>query len=114
MGILNDTKKVLGLVPDYEVFDTDILMHINSVFFTLGQLGFGPVEGFMIEDDTTEWVDYIGSDLNLNAIKTYVYLRVRMLFDPPQTSYLINAMNEQIREHEWRLNVYHENLPPII
>lgn len=109
MSILNDTKKVLGLMPDYDVFNPDILMHINTTFFTLGQLGLGPEGGIYI-DDATEWSEVIGDDPNLNAVKTYVYLRVRMLFDPPATSYLINAMTEQVRELEWRLNVYREGL----
>lgn len=107
-SILNSTKKILGIEADYYAFDTDILMHINAVFSTLQQLGIGPVEGFAIEDATTEWSSFLGGDPRLNAVKTYVYLRVRMLFDPPGTSYLINAMDEQRKELEWRLNVQRE------
>jgi hypothetical protein len=107
-SILTSTKKVLGIDADYDAFDDDIIMHINSVFFTLNQLGVGPTAGYMIEDATETWDAFIGNDPNLNAIKTYVYLRVRLLFDPPTTSYVITALNEQVKELEWRLNVYRE------
>lgn len=109
-SILDSIKKILGLAPDYTVFDVDIILHINSVFTTLTQLGIGPGEGFMIEDNTATWDQFIADDLELNSVKTYVFLRVRMLFDPPQTSYLISATNDQIRELEWRLNVHREGL----
>lgn len=107
-SILNSTKKVLNIDEDYKAFDPDILMHINSVFSTLNQLGIGPINGFMIEDETTEWSAFFGTDPRLNSIKTYVYLRVRMLFDPPQASYLITALQEQAKELEWRLNNFRE------
>lgn len=107
-SILNDVKKTLGLEDDYLAFDTDILMHINSVFSTINQLGIGPDAGFMIEDDTPTWDDLLDDDLRLNSVKSYVYLRVRLLFDPPATSYLIEAMRKQVEEFEWRLNVYRE------
>jgi hypothetical protein len=105
-SILTSIKKILGIEEDYTVFDPDIIMHINSVFMTLNQLGVGPLSGFQIEDKTAVWGDYIGEDLNLNAVKTYVYLKVRLLFDPPTTSYLITAFKENIQEQEWRLNVH--------
>ena len=105
-SILTSTKKILGVDETYTVFDLDIMTHINSAFSTLNQLGIGPVDGFMIEDATAVWSDFLGTNSpKLNAVKTYGYLRVRMLFDPPTTSYLINALNEQIKELEWRLNV---------
>lgn len=107
-SILNSVKKVLGLDPSYTVFDTDVVLHINSVLSTIAQLGIGPTEGFMIEDDAATWDSLIGDDHRLNAIKTYVYLRVRMLFDPPTTSFVIEAMEKQILELEWRLNVTRE------
>lgn len=109
-SILNSIKKILGLAPDYTVFDVDIILHINSVFTTLTQLGIGPGEGFMIEDDSATWGQFIADDVELNSVKTYVFLRIKMLFDPPQTSYLISAANDQIRELEWRLNVHREGL----
>lgn len=115
LSILNSVKKVCGLPPEYDVFDEDIIMHTNSVFAVLGQLGVGPVEGFAIEDDSAEWSDFLGDVTLLNSVKTYVQLRVRMLFDPPTTSFAIGAMQEQIREFEWRINVHRELLqPPIV
>lgn len=119
-SILTSTKKMLGIDADYTVFDLDIITHINSVFSILTQLGVGPAEGFMIEDDSTEWSDFIVDDLQYNTVKTYVFLRVRMLFDTPETSYLLDAMEKQIAELEWRLNVHREETgwvdpdPPVL
>ena len=107
-SILTSTKKVLGIAADYTAFDLDIITHINTAFSTLTQLGVGPVAGFAIEDDTAVWADFYVDDIQYNAVKSYVFLRVRMLFDPPQTSYLITAMEKQIQELEWRLNVHRE------
>jgi len=111
-SILNDTKKILGIEAEYTAFDTDITMHINSVFVTLNQLGIGPEFGFEILDENAQWEDFLGvdPDMRLNNIKTYIYLRVRLLFDPPTTGYLVDAMKEQIREHEWRLNQFRESM----
>ena len=107
-SILTSTKKILGIAQAYTVFDLDIITHINAAFSTLTQLGVGPVVGFMIEDDTTLWVDFIGADLQYNAVKSYVFLRVRQIFDPPATSYLIAAFDRQIEQLEWRLNTHRE------
>lgn len=107
-SILISTKKILGIADDYTVFDLDIITHINSAFSTLTQLGVGPAIGFMIEDSEAEWANFIGIDLQLNVVKSYVFLKVRMLFDPPTTSYLITAMEKQIEELEWRLNTHRE------
>lgn len=107
-SILTSVKKVLGLEASYTAFDQDVLMHINSVFSTLNQLGIGPENGFMIEDATPTWDLFLGGDTRINSVKSYVYLRVRMLFDPPGTSFLLDAMKEQIKEFEWRLNVRRE------
>jgi hypothetical protein len=107
-SILNSTKKVLGLAEDYTEFDIDILMHINSALSTLTQLGVGPILGFNIEDAAATWTEFLGGDPRYNSAKSYVYLRVRRLFDPPQTSFHLTALNEQIQELEWRLNVQHE------
>lgn len=104
-SILNSTKKILGVDADYDVFDLDIMTHINTAFSTLQQLGVGPVEGFMIEDDVPTWDAFLLNDNRLNAVKSYVYLRVRVLFDPPATSFVLDALKEQIAELEWRLNV---------
>ena len=107
-SILTSTKKILGLSPDYTVFDQDIITHINSAFSTLTQLGIGSADGFAIEDDVPTWANYLGEESKIDSVKTYVYLKVRQLFDPPQTSYLISAMEKQIQELEWRLNVHRE------
>lgn len=106
-SILNSTKKILGVAQDYQAFDLDIITHINSVLSTLEQLGVGPVGGFAIQDETAEWGDLFGRPLDprLNQIKSYIYLRVRMLFDPPTNSFTINAMTDQVKEMEWRLQV---------
>lgn len=111
--ILVSVKKLLGLDEVYTAFDLDIMTHINSVFSTLNQLGIGPDAGFMIEDDSTTWDTFLANvdntpDPRLSSVKTYMHLRVRLVFDPPQTSYLVDAYKEQIRELEWRLNVKRE------
>jgi hypothetical protein len=108
-SILTSTKKILGIAEDYTVFDLDIITHINTAFSTLTQLGVGLPVGFMIEDESAEWGDFnIDDDIQYNAIKSYVFLRVRLLFDPPTASYLIDASERQLRELEWRLNVHRE------
>ena len=109
-SILDTTKKILGLDADYTAFDLDIITHINSVFFTLQQLGVGPKDGYHIIDNTASWTIYLGVNQNLNAVKSYLYMRVRLLFDPPSTSYAIESMNKQAQELEWRLNVYSEGV----
>lgn len=109
-SILTSTKKILGIDETYTAFDLDIILHINSVLGTLNQLGIGPDAGFMIEDADAEWESFLGDDLRLNPVKTYVYLRVKALFDPPQTSFHLAAMDKQIQELEWRLNVHREGL----
>lgn len=106
-SILRSTKKALGLPEDYTVFDVDVIMHINTVFAFLNQLGVGPEEGFSIEDDTAVWEDFT-TDVRLNAVKSYVYLRVKLLFDPPATSFAISAFEKQVSEMEWRLNMSYE------
>ena len=107
-SILKSIKKVLGLDADYTAFDIDIVMHINAVFSILQQLGIGPVNGFAIEDDTATWDTFLGTDPLLNSVKSYIFLRVRLLFDPPTSSFHTEAMKQQIQELEWRLNVYRE------
>lgn len=109
-SILNDTKKVLNLAPEYTAFDQDIIMHINGVFSTLNQLGIGPDGGFMITDNTAVWSDFLGGDPRLNNVKSYIFLRVKMLFDPPTLGYLIDAITSQIKELEWRINVQREGV----
>jgi hypothetical protein len=111
-SILTSTKKVLGLSESYTAFDLDIIIHINSTFSVLTQLGVGPSTGFSIEDDTTEWEDFIETNTELyNMVKTYMCLKVRLLFDPPATSFAINAFENQIREYEWRMTALQEFVP---
>ena len=104
-SILNSTKKLLGIAEDYDAFDVDIIMHINSVFMILTQLGVGPEEGFSIEDESTEWDEFIEDNSQLKAVKSYMYLKVKLLFDPPLSSSVTQSMERMIAELEWRLNV---------
>ena len=108
-SILDTVKKTLNVPADLEDFNPDILMHINSVFSTLHQLGVGPEEGFSIADDTVEWSAFLNGDNRLNNVKTYMYLRVRRLFDPPTTSFHLEAIKQQIEELEWRINAQRED-----
>jgi hypothetical protein len=107
-SILISTKKVLGIAEDYTVFDLDIITHINASFSILNQLGLGQPEGFFIEDATATWDGFLVPLNQLNLVKTYVILKVRMLFDPPATGFLVSAMENQLKEYEWRLNVFRE------
>lgn len=113
-SILISTKKILGIAEDYTAFDEDIITHINTAFSTLTQLGVGPSQGFAIEDNSAIWADFIGTDRQFNSVKSYVFLRVRMMFDPPTTSYLISAYEKQLQELEWRLNVHREELDWVV
>ena len=96
---------MLGVAEDYAEFDEDIITHINSVFLNLTQLGVGPEEGFMIENDTAVWEDFIDDSIQLQAVKTYMYLKVKLLFDPPLSSSVTESFTRMIAELEWRLNV---------
>lgn len=119
-SILTSVKKTLGIAEEYTAFDEDIIMHINSVFSTLQQLGVGPSTGFAIADKTALWSDFLADDLRLNNVKTYMYMRVRLIFDPPSTSYLISSMQKQVEELEWRISAYREETgwvdpnPPVV
>lgn len=105
-SILTSIKKLLLIPEEYEHFDTDIIIHINSVFMTLTQLGVGPAQGFTIIDEEAVWTDFIKDPIKLQAVKTYVYLKVRLLFDPSSLgSATLAAYERQIQELEWRLNV---------
>ena len=108
-SILTSIKKLLGITAEYTHFDEDLIMHINSVFMILTQLGVGPSEGFVIEDDSAYWTDFIEDPSKLQAVKSYVYLKVKLLFDPSLSSAVIEATNRMISEYEWRLNVEAES-----
>lgn len=107
-SILTSVKKALGIEEDYEVFDPDILMFTNTALATLNQIGVGHDTGFQIEDKTATWDDLLDGDPRLNTVQTYVYLKVRLLFDPPQTSFAIAAINEQIQELATRIYIFAE------
>ena len=105
-SILTSIKKLIGITEDYKYFDTDLIIHINSVFMILSQMGIGPDNGFSISDETTTWNDYLPEgNKNFEAVKTYMYLKTRIVFDPPQSSSTMEAMKQTISELEWRLNV---------
>ena len=110
-SILTSIKKLLGITEEYENFDQDIIMHINSAFMILNQLGVGPKNGFSINDKSSTWNEFIPEGNNLEAVKTYVHLKVKLMFDPPLSSTVIEAIKSQINELEWRLNVSVD--PPI-
>ena len=104
-SILTSIKKLLGITKEYQHFDDDLIMHINSVFLVLTQLGVGPSEGFLIEDASAEWSDFLEDPTKLQLVKSYMFLKVKLLFDPPLSSAVIEATNRMISEFEWRLTV---------
>lgn len=108
-SILKSIKKLLGISDEETHFDSDLIMHINSVLTILNQLGVGPSDGLSIVDDTSVWDDFINDDVDFNAVKTYIYLKVKLVFDPPLNSSVLSAMERQISELEWRLNVNASN-----
>lgn len=105
MSILNDIKKMIGLDENYTVFDQDLIIHINSVFMILTQMGVGPEEGYRITGASNEWSEFTNDDLLMESVKTYIYQKVRLIFDPPQNSALLQAIQSSVKELEWRLNV---------
>lgn len=107
-SVLGTTKKALGIESDYTAFDIDIIMHINSVFSTLQQLGVGPTTAFHIDDKNKTWTEFFGANPPIDAVKSYMYLRVRLLFDPPPNSFGIDSLDKQAKELEWRMNVQAE------
>lgn len=113
-SILTSVKKMLGIEESYEHFDPDIIMHINSVFLILNQLGVGPKSVFHISGENDKWRDFISDDFNEFAlVKSYVYMKVRILFDPPINSAAIESINNQLKEFEWRLMIAADNADDI-
>ena len=102
-SILTSIKKLLGIDELYTHFDADLVMHINSVLMILTQMGVGPSDGFTIEDDSTTWNEFIPDMKNFEAVKTYIHLKVKLIFDPPTSSAVIESINRMISELEWRL-----------
>lgn len=107
-SILLTIKKMLGIAEEYHAFDLDIITHINSVFLFLYQFGVGPETPYQITDETQEWSEF---QTEIPGIPTYVYLKVRLLFDPPTNSFLVDSMKEQIKELEWRFDMQQEHGP---
>lgn len=104
-SILTSIKKLLGIAEDYTHFDPDIIVHINSAFSVLTQLGVGPTEGFSIEDDQSVWSDFVTDDSKIKFIKTFIHLKVKLYFDPPLSTAAIESTNNLIKELEWRIQV---------
>lgn len=108
-SILTSIKKLLGIAEEYDHFDQDLIIHINSAFMVLNQLGVGPKDGFSIHGSNEVWSDFVPDNSNLEAVKTYILLKVRLVFDPPAHSFVIDSIKNTISELEWRLNVQVEN-----
>lgn len=108
-SILNDIREMLGIKdPSYDVFDTDIMVNINAAIGILNQLGIG-VEGFFLTTSGQTWTDLLGEkQYGFQLVKQYVYLRTKVVFDPPTSGFVLDAYNDQIKNLEWRLNVIHE------
>ena len=113
-SILKTIKKMLGLPEDFDAFDQDLIIHINSVFSNLHQIGASPPAGFYITDDKAQWSDFFTDGMPVHNIKTLVYLKVRLIFDPPATSFAISAMENQIKEQEWRLSALEDVFKPVL
>jgi len=109
-SILTSIKKLLGLEESYEHFDSEIILLINSAFMSANMLGLGPVLGFTIADKSSMWTSFIGDRKDLDGVKTYIFLKVKLAFDPPQMGYLVESIKKQIDELEWRLNVQVESI----
>lgn len=104
-SILTSIKKLLGIVEEYEQFDQDIIMHINSAFMILTQIGVGPSEGFSISDKYSTWSEFTGDNVAIESVKTYLYLKVKLYFDPPLSTAVTDVYKQMISELEWRLHV---------
>lgn len=109
-SILLSIKKMLGPSADYDVFDPELIIYINSVFGTLHQLGVGPEEKFVITGDSELWSDFTTEGEEIEEVKSYMYLRVRLLFDPPSSSFVLSSFKEQMKELEWRLQCKAEEI----
>lgn len=109
-GILASIKKMLGLEEDYTPFDVDVLIHINNAFMTLCQMGIGPKEGFNVSGYEETWTDFLTNNVMLGGVKTWVYLQVKMIFDPPANSFVMDAYKTQAEQILWRLNVQAESV----
>lgn len=107
-SILKTVKKLVGVEDEYTVFDTDLIVHINTALMSLIQLGVGPSTGFVVTGTMETWKQFLGSDRDFQGALTYVYLKVKLIFDPPATSFAIESMNKVLADLEWRLNAQAE------
>lgn len=107
-SILTSVKQALGITEEYDVFDSIIMMHINSVFMVLHQLGVGPLEGFRVESKSNTWDEFVDDEQNLDAVRSYMYLKVKHLFDPPTGGAVMESNKQLLNELEFRLNVQAE------
>jgi len=112
-SILTSIKKLLGIEEEYTHFDTDIIIYINSALMYLNQLGVGPETGFYITSDSETWDNYLNGETTIESVKSFVYLRTRLIFDPPSSSSVIDAIERQIKEAEWRILVQAERGAPV-
>ena len=104
-SILDSTKAALGIVPEYDHFDGQLILYINTAFSTLWQIGLGPQTGFAITGHKETWNEYLNNNKLLNMVKTYVHMSVRLMFDPPTSSFALDAMKKSVDEYLWRINV---------
>lgn len=109
-SILVSMKSALGIDEEATEYDSDLILHINTIFNTLTDLGVPPEDGYEIEDETSKWEDYLNGRKRLNEVKTYMHNRLRLIFDPPQMGYLVQALKDQIKEAEFRINVNAERI----
>ncbi len=109
-SILTDTKAALGLADDYTAFDTEIIMFVNSALADLHQLGVGPPNGLMITDNTADWNALLDNELRLNSVKSYIFLSVKLLHDPPSIGFVLTAMKELREEAAWRIQKAQEDI----
>ena len=114
-SILTSIKKLLGITAEYKQFDPDLIIHINSVFLILKQLGIGPEQGFSISGEYETWDQFLPEgSTNFEAVKSYMHIKVKLLFDPPTSSAVMEPMNRMASEYEWRLNIEAESTPVIV
>ena len=105
VSILDSIKSLLGIDVSDINFDTELIIHINGAIAVLSQLGVGPKTGYLIIDKNNQWNEFIGERTDLEFIKSDIYLRVRLIFDPPQNSFLVDAIKESIKEYDWRIGI---------
>lgn len=113
-SILTSVKKMLGIAEADENFDVDLIMHINTVFMILHQLGLGPADAYSIDSKSNVWTEFIPTNLGLAGVKTYMFMKVKLIFDPPQSSFVLDSMKRQAEELEWRLNVKVDVATPVV